>query len=173
MKIQIEVVTTYNNFSCFTWDKETEEGASDELKALVQSYRDAEEGGDRDEIARELIEWAQKDAFQIQPWFRSLHVSYPDGEEEDEWITPETVDNDGTDRDIRDFYEQEIRQNKLVVLKDDEWKHGGWEAIVESPKPFNVHALSIAGGEMTYGFDTLEFDGNGEGNYSEIHCYCD
>ena len=47
MRIQIEVVTTYNNFSCFTWDKESEEGASDGLKALVQSYRDAEEGGDR------------------------------------------------------------------------------------------------------------------------------
>ena len=171
MKIQIEVVTTYNNFSCFTWDKETEEGACDELKALVQKYKDAD-WDDKEEIGRELSEWAQKDAFQIQPWFDSLHVSYPDGEEEDEWITPGAVDNDGTDKDIRDFYEKEILKNKVVVLLDNEMKHGGWEATVESNKPFNIHALSIAGGEMTYGFDTLEFDGNGEGNYSEVHCYC-
>ena len=174
MKMLIEDTTSYNNFTCFKWDKKTEEGAHDSTKEQVQRFIDADED-EAEEIAREIITDYGNDHMFPQAWFSRIEVHYPDGEHPSESIyVDQEVENNN--KSITYFYEKEIEEidaNRIVILKDDEWKRGLWEVQVETNKPFNIYYLSVMDGEITYGLDTLEYVDGGEGNYSEIYYYTD
>ena len=78
------------------------------------------------------------------------------------------------DKSITELYEKEIDDidaNRVVILKDEQWKRGLWEVQVETNKPFNINFFSVMDGEITYGMHTLENVDGGEGNYSDIWVY--
>ena len=53
MRIKITISTAFNEYSCFTWTKEKEENASDELKDLVEQFRKATRD-ESDELAEQI-----------------------------------------------------------------------------------------------------------------------
>ena len=168
MRIRIEISTGYNEYSCWTWTKKDQEEAEEEEKALAQQIIDAEDD-DRQEIAYELIEYAQHESGILpEPYFRSIEVSYPDGEHQDQDIAPdEEVSND--QKSIEDYYQKEWDDPnaEAVVLRDNHMKRGLWIGEVETNKPFNITYLSVIKGEITYGTTPIEYDNGGEGNYTD------
>jgi|TARA_Y100000289_G_C3837689_1_gene106904 hypothetical protein len=164
MKIKIEISTAWNAYSCFCWTKEQEDNASDELKDLVQRFKQTS-GTEQDGIANEITEWGE-DHIDPEPSFGSIYVTYPDGEHEDEVINrPEEVENDHGQ-----WIEKKIEDpsNRLVIYKITQWKRGGFVATVETKQPFNINFLSVANGEISYGMHTLENTGDGEANFTEF-----
>ena len=166
MKIKIDITTCWNTYSIFVWDKETQSRATDELRQLVTRF--LEEPDAREEIAYELMNgWEQEGPMLPHPYFSNIEVEYPDGEHPDEDIRP-TDEVENNEKDIHAYYEEELESHHpLVILQDNQMKRGHWEAEVESRKPFNINYLSVIDGVITYGSETLEFSGDGEGNYSE------
>ena len=173
MKMLIEVVTSYNTYTCFKWDKETEEHSHESTKEQIQRIIDADED-DVEEIAREFImDWGA-DHMIPEAWFHSIEVHYPDGEHPNESISVDQEVENNNDKSITELYEKEIDDidaNRVVILKDEQWKRGLWEVQVETDKPFNINFFSVMDGEITYGMHTLENVDGGEGNYSDIWVY--
>lgn len=167
MKIKIEIVTGAYTYHCWTWKKESEETASETERELAQKFIEADED-DRQEIAYELRDYAQQVDEFPEPYFSSVEVSYPDGEHQNEDIQPD----DAVDNDIQDIHDHFIKEwrdrtNKIVLLIDDQWKRRSYEAEVNSKTPFNVHALSVVNGSITYGTDEVEYVDGGEGNATD------
>ena len=165
MKIKIDIGTSYCEYNVFTWSEEDEEKASDELKKKVAQFLKAS-GSKKEELAESLAVNYGDDAIDPEAYFRSIYVSYPDGEHEDEYISPEqSVENDN-----EQFFRKKMNdlvKNRIVICTMNQYKHGGWEATVESKNPFNINALSVMNGEITYGFDSFDYMGGGDHNYGE------
>ena len=94
MRIKIEIVTGYSNYSSLSWTKEDQEQYAtdpdfqneDDQKYAKQmeKIRKADDD-DKDGIAYDLmIGGSCQDCMMIEPYFSRIEVSYPDGEHEDE-----------------------------------------------------------------------------------------
>jgi hypothetical protein len=165
MKIKIEIGTSYCEYNVFTWSEEDEEKSSDELKKKVSQFLKAS-GSKKEQLAESLAANYGDDAIDPEAYFRSIYVSYPDGEREDEYISPEeSVENDNEQFFKKKF--SDLTKNRIVICTMNQYKHGGWETTVESKNPFNINALSVINGEITYGFDSLDNMGGGDHNYGE------
>jgi hypothetical protein len=166
MKIKIMISTSFNEYSCFTWTKEKEENATDELKDLVDRFQKAE-GEDQEEIAEQITSNYGEDQIDPESGFGTIDIEYPDGEHEGDLISrPDEVENDNCQ-----FYQKKMNDpaNILSICKVEQYKHGGWEGIVESKHPFNINYLSVMNGEITYGMDNLENMGGGDHNFTEFY----
>ena len=166
MRIKITISTAFNEYSCFTWTKEKEENASDELKDLVEQFRKATRD-ESDEIAEQITGNYGEQQIDPEAGFRTIYIEYPDGEHEDDVISsPDEVENDNNR-----FYQKRMNDpaNILCICRIDQYKHGGWEGIVETKQPFNINYLSIMNGEISYGMDTLENMGEGDHNFTEFY----
>ena len=183
MRIKIDIVTGYSNYSSLTWTKEDQEQHAtdpdfqneDDQKYAKQmeEIRKADDD-DKDGIAYDLIICAGGDCMMIEPYFSRIEVSYPDGEHDDEEIRPDDeVSNNW--KDLSEYYQQKITdpKNLVVILRADHMKRGLFGAEIESNKPFNINYLSVMDGEITYGTDTIDYVDGGEGYDSETQIYCD
>ena len=169
MRIKIEITTGSYCYHCWTWNQESEKTSSQTERELAQKFIDADED-ERQNLAYELLEYAQQTEEFPEPYFSSIEISYPDGDHQDETIRmTEPVDNNVPV--IHDYYRKERRDktNKIVLLIDEQWKHRLYEAEVNSKEPFNVHALSVVNGSITYGIDEIEYVDGGEENATD--CY--
>lgn len=166
MRIKITISTSFNEYSCFTWTKEKEEIASDELKDLVDRFQKAE-GDEQDEIAEQITGNYGEQQIDPEAGFRTIYIEYPDGEHEGDVIScPDEVENDNNR-----FYQKRMNDsaNILCICRIVQYKHGGWEGIVETKQPFNINYLSVMNGEISYGMDTLENMGEGDHNFTEFY----
>ena len=82
MRIKITISTAFNEYSCFTWSKEKEETASDELKDLVDRFRKATRD-ESDEIAEQITSNYGEHQIDPEAGFRTIYIDYPDGEHEE------------------------------------------------------------------------------------------
>jgi len=168
MRIKITISTAFNEYSCFTWSKEKEENASDELKDLVDRFRKATRD-ESDEIAEQITSNYGEQQIDPEAGFRTIYIEYPDGEHEDDVISsPDEVENDN-----HRFYQKRMNDpaNSMGICKVVQYKHGAWEGVVNSKQPFNINFLSVMNGEITYGCDTLENMGEGDHNFTEYYYY--
>jgi hypothetical protein len=184
MRINIEIVTGFSNYSSLTWTKEDQEQYpthpdyqhedDQEYFKQIQEIRKADDD-DKNGIAYDmLMEWSCQDCMMIEPYFRSIEVSYPDGTRASKDIRPkDEVSNDW--KDLGEFYADKINdpQNLVVILRADHMKRGLFSAEIESPRPFSMNYLSVTNGEITYGTHTVEYVDGGEGYDSETQIYCD
>ena len=184
MKIKIEIVASYSNYSRFTWTKEDQQNYGNhpnfknewdmELLKQVNALREADED-DKDGIAYDImIGGSNQDCMMIHPYFSAIEVSYPDSTRAGKDIRPiDEVSNDW--KDLGEFYEDTINdpQNLVVILRADHMKRGLFSAEIESDKPFKMNYLSVTNGEIFYGVHPVEYVDGGEGYDSETQIYCD
>jgi hypothetical protein len=168
IKMKVRITTYLNYFNCWYWNEEVKKDASEEEKEYAQMFIDAEDEGEKAEIARDLIEYAQLTETLCGSYFNDIEVEYPNGELPNEDITPDDcVDNN--DKDISEYYEEqwEDSSNTAVILKDDQYKRSTWILEIDTDKPFNINYLSVMDGVITYGTHQFEYEDGGEGSYTD------
>ena len=185
MRMIIEIVTAWSTYSNFTWTKEDQKNygthpdyqSDDQMELLKQvtQIRNSKDYDEKESIAYDIVVGGSYgDYMMVEPYFSSIEVFYPDGEQNAENIRPdEEISNDW--KGLDDFYADKIAdpENLVVITRADHMKRGLWKGNIETDKEFNINYLSMSDGEITYGTQTIEYADGGEGYDSEMNIYCD